>query len=94
LVASFPCGCGFFSLLWFNFSQIAPEWQFGSSNMVLNCFKLQGNIWQLPGHGLCSAKPKSRDKGARAVMPIEALSETALAPARHGGRHQVMVIRR
>jgi hypothetical protein len=49
LVASFPCGCSFFSLLWFNFSQIAPEWQFGSSNMVLNCFKLQGNIWQLPG---------------------------------------------
>jgi hypothetical protein len=41
LVASFPCGCGFFSLLWFNFSHTRREWQFAGSILILNRFKLQ-----------------------------------------------------
>jgi hypothetical protein len=38
----------FFLLLSFNPSHTGPEWQFGKSNLNLNCCKLQGNMWQWP----------------------------------------------
>src|SRR6185312_17426377 len=41
---SHACAVSF--LLLFNSSHAGPEWQFGRSNLILNRFKLQGNIWQ------------------------------------------------
>jgi hypothetical protein len=49
--------------LWFNFSHTGPEWQFGRSNLILNRFKLQGNIWQSRAEAVASGAPARGSKG-------------------------------
>jgi hypothetical protein len=91
--------------LWFNPSHTGPEWQFGRSNLILNRFKLQGNIWQSPaetdGPGRTPLRVKrkgtSRDKKVHAIARIEPFYprwEAALYPTGDGGRLQVVVVRR
>ena len=100
MVASFLSLRCFFLLL-FNSSHTTPEWQFARSNLNLNRFKLQANIWQPRAEAgrLRRACPRSKGRGeserrrADVVVPM-AWPGGAFDPTGDGGRLPVVVIRR